>query len=117
MSWGTVEAEDEVRRWLTGLSSEDFGHAQFYVDLLEREGPLLGEPYTRQLRGKLRELRFYVGRDRTRITYYMATGRKIILLTVFRKTKRREAAEIDRAERVMHVCVSEGHAAEEVDEQ
>ena len=52
MSWGTVEAEDEVGRWLAGLSSEDFGHAQFYVDLLEREGPLLGEPYTRQLRGK-----------------------------------------------------------------
>jgi len=50
MSWGSVEAEDEVRRWLAGLSSDDFGHAQFYVDLLEREGPLLGEPYTRQLR-------------------------------------------------------------------
>ena len=58
-----------------------------------------------------------MGRDRTRITYYIATGRRIILLTVFRKTKRREAAEIDRAQRVMHVCMSEGHLAEEVDEQ
>ena len=58
-----------------------------------------------------------MGRERTRITYYIATGRKIILLTVFRKTKRREAAEIERAEAVMRVCISEGHAAEEVDEQ
>ena len=47
---------------------------------------------------------------------YIATGRDI-LLTVFRKTKRREAAEIDRAQRVMRVCISEGHAAEEVDER
>jgi hypothetical protein len=29
-----------------------------HIDLLEREGVHLGEPYTRQLRGKLRELRF-----------------------------------------------------------
>jgi hypothetical protein len=30
----------------------------FYIDLLADQGPLLGEPYTRQLDGKLRELRF-----------------------------------------------------------
>ena len=102
---------------MDGLSSEDFGRAQFYVDLLQSEGPLLGEPYTRQLRGKLRELRFYLGRDRTRITYYIAKGRKIILLTVFRKTKQRETAEVERAERVMLACIAEGHVAEGIDEQ
>ena len=48
---GTVEVEPEVERWLTRLGDEHFGHAQFYVDLLEREGVALGEPYTRQLRG------------------------------------------------------------------
>ena len=30
----------------------------FYIELLRQEGALLGEPYTRQLDGKLRELRF-----------------------------------------------------------
>jgi len=54
MTWGTVELEPEIRRWLERLSDEEFGQAQFYVDLLEREGVALGEPYTRQLRGKLR---------------------------------------------------------------
>lgn len=34
------------------------GVGQFYIDLLAERGPLLGEPYTRQLAGKLRELRF-----------------------------------------------------------
>jgi len=113
MIWGTVEIEPEVTRWLEGLSDEDFGRAAFYVDLLEREGVHLGEPYTRQLRGKLRELRFYLGRERIRVSYFIATGRRIILLTVFRKTRQREEAEIDRAETAMRRCIAEAHTAGE----
>src|SRR5713226_10286368 len=101
MSWGSVELEPEVGKWLEKLDDEGFGQAQFYIDLLEREGVGLGEPYTRQLRGKLRELRFYLGRERIRVSYFVASGRRIILLTVFRKTRRREEAEIDRAEAAM----------------
>lgn len=60
-----------------------------------------------------RELRFYIGRQRMRISYYITTGRRIILLTVFSKTQRRERAEIERAERAMERCIEEGHTAEE----
>ena len=35
----------------------------------------LDEPFTRQLRGKLRELRFHVEREQLRITYFIAPGR------------------------------------------
>lgn len=73
----------------------------------------LGEPYTRQLRGKLRELRFYLGRERIRVSYYIASRRRIILLTVFKKTQRREREEIDRAGHAMKRCIAEGHTAEE----
>ena len=113
--WGVVEAEPEVASWLKSLSDEEFGHAQFYIDLLEREGVLLGEPYTRHLRGKLRELRFYLGTERVRVPYYIATGRRIILLTVFRKTQKQEASEIERAERAMDRCIRAGHVAEETE--
>lgn len=113
MSWGTVELEPEVDRWLSDLTDEDFGHAAFYIDLLEDQGIDLGEPYTRQLRGKLRELRFYLGRERVRVSYYIASGRRIVLLTVFRKTRQREEAKIDRAEAAMRRCIAEGHTAEE----
>ena len=113
MTWGIVELEPEVNRWLEGLSDEDFGRAEFYLDLLEREGVHLGEPYTRQLRGKLRELRFYLGRERMRVSYFILSGRRIVLLTVFRKTRQREEAEIDRAEAAMRRCIAEGHSAEE----
>ncbi|MFC0864566.1 type II toxin-antitoxin system RelE/ParE family toxin [Sphaerimonospora cavernae] len=74
---------------------------------------LLGEPYTRQLYGKLRELRFHLAREAVRISYWIAPGRRIILLTVFRKQRMRETAEIERAVRAMKRCIAEAHTAEE----
>jgi hypothetical protein len=54
-----------------------------------------------------------VGRDRQRISYYLASGQRAILLTVFRKQRAQERAEIERAERAMERCVQEGHTAED----
>lgn len=53
-----VEAEPEVRSWLEQLSDRDFGRADFLVGLLAEHAADLGEPYTRRLGGKVRELRF-----------------------------------------------------------
>ena len=101
MPWGEVEVTDEVRDWLLSLPDKEYARAMAHIDLLAERGALLDEPYTRQLRGKLRELRFTVVRERRRVTYYIASGRRIILLTVFRKTRQRESAEVDRAEATM----------------
>ncbi|MEV0797743.1 type II toxin-antitoxin system RelE/ParE family toxin [Kribbella sp. NPDC050281] len=109
MAWGTVELEAEVRTWLESLSTDLFARAAFYVDLLAEQGPLLGEPYTKQLDGKLRELRFWLDRDAMRISYWIATDRRIILLTVFRKTRMRETREKDRAVKAYRRCVAEAH--------
>ena len=57
VAWGEVEAEPVVTAWLDGLDDEAFGRVEFAIDLLAERGVLLGEPHTRQLRGKLRELR------------------------------------------------------------
>ena len=59
-----MELEPEVRDWLEGLPTAQFARAAFYVDLLAEYGTLLGEPYTRQLDGKLRELRILPGPGR-----------------------------------------------------
>ena len=76
-------------------------------------GPLLDEPFAKQLDGKLRELRFYLGGRPTRITYWIASNRRIILLTVFVKTRQRERREVDRARRAYQRCAAERHTAEE----
>ena len=101
MAWGEVELELEVSDWLTALPRRHVGRVIDHINLLEERGVHLGEPHTRQWRGKLRELRFTLDGDAIRITYYIASGRRIIHLTVFRKTARREETEIARAEAAM----------------
>ena len=55
-----VEIEPEVRSWLQRLSDRDFGRADFLVGLLAEQAEILGEPNTRHLGGKVRELRFHL---------------------------------------------------------
>ena len=101
-----VEAEPEVRAWLEGLSDRDFGRVDFLVGLLAEQAETLGEPYTRHLQGKVRELRFHLLRRQTRVTYWLAPGRRLVLLTVFHKTRNAETAEVTRAVRAQQVCES-----------
>jgi hypothetical protein len=103
-----VEIEPEVRAWLTRLSDRDFGRVDFMVGLLAGQAEDLGEPYTRHLGGKVRELRFHLLRQQTRVTYWLAPGRRVILLTVFRKTRGAETAEVARALQAQKVCET-GH--------
>lgn len=54
----------------------------------------------------VRELRFTLGHDgaATRVTYWLAPDRRIVLLTVFRKTRMRAAAEVVRAKSARKEC-------------
>ncbi|MEU4833296.1 type II toxin-antitoxin system RelE/ParE family toxin [Streptosporangium sp. NPDC023615] len=113
MTWGEVELKPEVDTWFDTLDQEGQETAAFYVDLLAERGVLLDEPYTRQLRGKMRELRFHLEREAVRVSYWIAPGRRIILLTVFRKQRMRETAEVERAWRAMQRCIAEAHTADE----
>jgi hypothetical protein len=113
MSWSTIELEPEVEGWLLSLTDDDFGRSNGRSTCLPMKASTSGEPFTRQLRGKLRELRFHLGRRQVRITYYIASGRRIVLLTVFATTRQQERAEIDRAWRAMQACIVEGHTAED----
>ncbi|MGH7630083.1 MAG: type II toxin-antitoxin system RelE/ParE family toxin [Gemmatimonadales bacterium] len=113
MSRGTVELESEIREWLDELSTAHFATAAFHIDLLAEHGPLLGEPYTRQLDRKLRELRFHLDGSAVRVTYWIAPGRRIVLLTAFRKTRMREDREVSRARQALRLCVDQEHTAEE----
>lgn len=105
----TVELEPEVRRWLEALPTEQFAQAALHIDRLGQQGSL-----TRQLAGNVGELRFYVGRDPYRVTYWAAPGRRIVLLTAFRKSRARDRREVERAVRALTRCVAERYVAEAV---
>ena len=108
-----VEVEPEVRSWLAELSDRDFGRVDFHVALLAEYAEDLGEPYSRHLSGKVRELRFHLLAQQTRVTYWLAPGRRVILLTVFRKTRNAETAEVARAVQAQKVCEAEHGPAHE----
>jgi hypothetical protein len=95
------ELEPEVRRWREGLDDRDFGRVDFLVGMLAE---LLGEPYSRHLGGKVRELRFRLLEQQTRVTYWLAANRRIVLLTVFHNTRSAEASEVERALEVQKTC-------------
>ncbi|MFF3779863.1 type II toxin-antitoxin system RelE/ParE family toxin [Streptomyces sp. NPDC001933] len=112
----TVEIEPEVRLWLTNLSAADYERAEHAVGRLARSATTLSEPHSRHLGDGVRELRFDLGRSReaVRISYWLASGRRIVLLTVFRKTQQRENAEVVRARRAKAVCEAEHKPAHDV---
>jgi len=101
-----IELEPEVREWLDTLSLKDYAKVEAMADILADQAETLGEPYSRHLSGKTRELRFHLERSAVRISYWLAPGRRVVLLTVFRKTRQVERAEVDRAVAVQQACVA-----------
>ncbi len=75
-----------------------------HADRLADAPTTLGEPYSRHLKGPVRELRFHLGTSPFRISYWLAPNRRIVLLTVFRKTRMREDAQVERAMRAQKEC-------------
>lgn len=92
---------EPVREWLEDLETRnptEFGRVRHAIDLLEEFGVHLSEPYSKQLAGKLRELR----PGPWRITYFADPARRLILLTSFRKKgARTDPREVAKAERYM----------------
>lgn len=92
-----IEIEPEVREWLGRLPMPQYRAVERHADRLAENPTTLGEPYARHLDGPVRELRFILGTEAVRITYWLAPERRIVLLTVFRKTRMREETQVQRA--------------------
>ena len=103
--WGQCssgsEAREPVREWLEALGKSapsEAGRVTHHIDLLEEFGVHLSQPYTKQLKGSLRELR----PGAWRVTYFADPARRLILLTSFRKsTRTTPKSEITKAEKLM----------------
>jgi hypothetical protein len=103
-----IELEPEVRDWLETLRLVEYVKVEAMADILAERAETLGEPYSRHLSGKTRELRFYLDRSAVQISYWLALGARVVLLTVFRKTRQVERAEDARAVAAQRACES-GH--------
>ncbi len=87
--------------------------------MLAEKGTELGGPWSDHLEGPVWELRIRLRDVAARITYWCTADGKIVLLTVFRKTRQHDQRQIDRAVRVQKACERDhrGAAAETYERQ
>ncbi|MCX4691870.1 type II toxin-antitoxin system RelE/ParE family toxin [Streptomyces sp. NBC_01408] len=102
-----IELEPEVRSWLELLPDKQYRKVEEYAELLVTYGTLTPMPFARPLRDGVYELRPTLDAVATRITYWFAPGRRIVLLTVFRKTRMHESDQVNRAVAARTVCERE----------
>jgi hypothetical protein len=98
------ELEPEVRDWLDSLSDSDFKRVDEVCGMLAEKGSELGGPWSDHLEGPVWELRIRLRDVAARITYWCTADGRIVLLTVFRKTKQHDQRQIDRAVRAQKSC-------------
>lgn len=79
------------------------------IKLLKEYGVLFKEPYTKQIRGKIRELRIKDSQGAIRILYFTHTGRRFILLHGFiKKTDKTPVGDIELAEKRINDFMQRG---------
>ena len=70
-----------------------------YIEFLRINRGYLDEPYSKHVKGKIRELRVDFGRNKHRIFYFVFIKKTIILLQAFlKKTTKTPTLEIKKAE-------------------
>jgi len=88
-----------VREYINQSPDKDRAKIFKYIEYLRENQGVLDEPYSKHIRGKIRELRVDFANNRHRIFYFTSIGRNIILLHAFRKdTAKTPESEIVKAE-------------------
>lgn len=108
-----IEVEPEVRQWLANLPPQHYRQVEEKAELLAQHATTLGEPHSRYLGDGVRELRLSLSGSAVRVTYWVAPAKRVVLLTVFRKTRMREDTEVKRARQAKLVCEAEHAEAHE----
>jgi hypothetical protein len=104
-----LELELEVRDWLDSLSDSDFKRVDEVCGMLAERGVELGGPWSDHLTGRVWELRLRLRDVAAKVTYWCPPDGRIVLLTVFRKTRQHDQRQIDRALRAQELCERRHH--------
>lgn len=102
-----IEVEPEVRIRLALLPDKQYRKVEEYAELPAALGTRTPMPFARPLRDGVYELRPTLAGEDTRITYWFGSQHRIVLLTVFRKNRTRETAQVARAVKARMACQAE----------
>jgi phage-related protein len=107
MNWAVeyyrdIKGNEPVADFIDSLPRQTRAKVFRLIDLLGDYGVLLKEPYTKQIKDKIREIRIKDKQGAVRVLYFTFTGRRFILLHGFvKKTDRTPEKEIEIAEKRM----------------
>ena len=88
-----------VLEYIEGLSDKEKAKVLKYTEFLRIHKGYLEEPYSKHIKGKIRELRVDFANNRHRILYFIFIKKTIVLLHAFlKKTAKTPVSEIKRAE-------------------
>jgi len=88
-----------ILEYIKRLQAKDQTKILKYIEFLRENKGVLDEPYSRHIKGKIRELRVDFSRNRYRIFYFTFIKKTIILLHAFsKKTLQTPVSEIKKAE-------------------
>lgn len=88
-----------VLEYIDELPDKEKAKILKYIEFLRERNGVLDEPYSKHIKGKVRELRVDFTRNRHRIFYFTFIGKTIILLHAFlKKTDKTPLLEINKAE-------------------
>ena len=83
--YDTEDGRCSVQELLDSLEHKLLAKTLRTIDLLEMNGPLLREPYSKPLEDRIFELRSKQGSDITRVLYFFIVGKKAVLTNGFIK--------------------------------
>ncbi|MEK7078474.1 MAG: type II toxin-antitoxin system RelE/ParE family toxin [Patescibacteria group bacterium] len=101
------DGKSPVLKYLEKVNEKERAKISKYIEFLREHKGVLDEPYSKHIKGKIRELRVDFARNRHRIFYFAFLGKNIILLHAFLKhTAKTPFVEIKQAEENYHNAIS-----------
>ncbi len=95
----TKTGRKPVLEYINHLSAKEETKVFKYINYLKVNKGVLDEPYSKHIKGKIRELRVDFSGNRHRIFYFTFIDKKIIFLHAFlKKTQKTPPEEIQKAE-------------------
>ena len=96
-----------VLEYLNSLGAKEKAKILKYVEFLREHKGVLDEPYSKHIKGKIRELRVDFSNNRHRIFYFTFINKNIIFLHAFlKKTQKTPPEEIMKAENNYHIVIN-----------
>ena len=93
------DSKSPVLEYIDNLDIKEKAKVLKYIEFLRINKGVLDEPYSKHIKGKIRELRVDFATKRHRIFYFTFVGKNIILLHAFlKKTAKTPLSEIKKAE-------------------